>query len=101
MTILDAIIQGIVQGLTEFLPVSSSGHLAITQHITGVAGESNLSLSVLGSFGVVFDLKIFNLTFGIVGEGKLYGTKYSHNALSVSVKLFSQAMLQKSVLNGA
>ena len=35
MSILDAIIQGVVQGLTEFLPVSSSGHLAITQHILG------------------------------------------------------------------
>ena len=35
MSILDAIIQGVVQGLTEFLPVSSSGHLAITQQILG------------------------------------------------------------------
>lgn len=45
MSILDAIIQGVVQGLTEFLPVSSSGHLAITQHILGAGtGESNLFL---------------------------------------------------------
>lgn len=36
MTIIEAIIQGVVQGLTEFLPVSSSGHLTITQHVLGV-----------------------------------------------------------------
>ena len=47
MSILDAIIQGIVQGLTEFLPVSSSGHLAITQHILGSGGESNLFFNVM------------------------------------------------------
>ena len=47
MTILDAVIQGIVQGLTEFLPVSSSGHLAITQHILGVSGEGNLFFNVM------------------------------------------------------
>lgn len=36
MTILDAILQGVIQGATEFLPVSSSGHLSISQHIFGI-----------------------------------------------------------------
>ena len=33
MSIVSAVILGILQGLTEFLPVSSSGHLAIGKHI--------------------------------------------------------------------
>ncbi len=36
MTIFDAVLQGIIQGATEFLPVSSSGHLSISQHIFGI-----------------------------------------------------------------
>ncbi len=36
MTVWDAIIQGIIQGATEFLPVSSSGHLSVSQHIFGI-----------------------------------------------------------------
>ena len=35
MEIIDAIILGIIQGLTEFLPVSSSGHLEIGKAILG------------------------------------------------------------------
>ncbi len=49
MSILSAILYGIIQGLTEFLPVSSSGHLAIAQNIFGAENmeESHLSFSIL------------------------------------------------------
>lgn len=53
MSIFDAIIQGIVQGLTEFLPVSSSGHLAITQHILGISGDGNLFFNVMLHVGTL------------------------------------------------
>lgn len=36
MTVIDAIIEGIIQGATEFLPVSSSGHLSLSQHFLGI-----------------------------------------------------------------
>ena len=55
MNILEAIIQGIVQGLTEFLPISSSGHLAITQHILGVT-ENNLFFSVMLHVGTLLSV---------------------------------------------
>ncbi len=58
MTIFDAIIQGIVQGLTEFLPVSSSGHLAITQHIMGVT-EGNLLFNVMLHIGTLVAVVAF------------------------------------------
>ncbi|MBQ1475604.1 MAG: undecaprenyl-diphosphate phosphatase [Ruminococcus sp.] len=54
MTIIEAIIQGVVQGLTEFLPVSSSGHLTITQHILGVDMEGgNLFFNVMLHIGTL------------------------------------------------
>ena len=58
MTIFDAIIQGIVQGLTEFLPVSSSGHLAITQHLMGVT-ENNLFFNVMLHIGTLVAVVAF------------------------------------------
>lgn len=42
----EALILGIVQGLTEYLPVSSSGHLAIGANLFGLNGEENLTFTV-------------------------------------------------------
>ena len=46
MTTLESIILGAVQGLTEFLPVSSSGHLQIAKALLGVEIEENLAFDV-------------------------------------------------------
>ena len=46
MSWLEALILGIIQGLTEFLPVSSSGHLTIMSNLFGLEGESNLTMIV-------------------------------------------------------
>jgi len=42
MTGFEAFILGLVQGLTEFLPVSSSGHLVVFQTLFGIEGEGGL-----------------------------------------------------------
>jgi len=49
MSIIDAIILGIIQGLTEFLPVSSSGHIEIGQALLGTESlkENEQLLSVV------------------------------------------------------
>ena len=44
---LQALILGLIQGLTEYLPVSSSGHLAIGQHLFGLNDSDNLMFTVL------------------------------------------------------
>ena len=47
MDIIEAIILGAVQGLTEFLPVSSSGHLQLAKELLGVEIEENLTFDVM------------------------------------------------------
>ena len=46
MSELEALILGLIQGLTEYLPVSSSGHLTIASHFFGLNGEENLTFTV-------------------------------------------------------
>lgn len=57
MSILDAIILGIVQGLTEFIPVSSSGHLVITQ--TLLEGRADHLFIQALDFGTLLALMIY------------------------------------------
>ena len=56
MGILEAILLGIIQGIAEFLPISSSGHLAIFQKLFGM-DEVGISMSMkmhLSSFPMTF-----------------------------------------------
>jgi len=68
MNVLEAIILGAVQGLTEFLPVSSSGHLVLAKELFGVeTGDQSVAIAVLvhlGSLvaiGMVFRRDVFTL----------------------------------------
>ena len=59
MTLLNSLILGIIQGVAEFLPISSSGHLSIAQNLLGlgVEGTDDVFFDVLlhlGTLGAVF-----------------------------------------------
>ena len=55
MEILDVIILGVIQGVTEFLPVSSSGHLVIAQNLLGINSPGN-TLEILFHFGTLLSV---------------------------------------------
>ena len=57
MTLIQALFSGIIQGLTEFLPVSSSGHLVLLQHLFGLKEQAlffDISLHMGTLAAVVF-----------------------------------------------
>jgi undecaprenyl-diphosphatase len=60
-TVLAAVIMGIVQGLTEFLPVSSSGHLIIVPYLLGIRDPfiTSLEFSVILHIGTLVALLIY------------------------------------------
>lgn len=59
MTIGSSVILGLIQGIAEFLPISSSGHLAIAEQLLGMSGVSHVPeffdvLLHLGTLAAVF-----------------------------------------------
>jgi undecaprenyl-diphosphatase len=71
VSFLEAIFLGAVQGLTEFLPISSSGHLVLLQKVLGV-GEAPVSFNTLVHLGTLGAVLLF---FGkeLVGEFRDFG----------------------------
>lgn len=60
LSLLKALLLGVVQGLTEFLPVSSSGHLVLVQHFFHLSGgESVLAFDVALHFGTLLAVVVF------------------------------------------
>ncbi len=70
MTVLEAFLQGVLQGLTEFLPVSSSGHLSLFQYFTGNSGESGFLFSILLHAGTLVAVCIvfWKTIWGLIQE---------------------------------
>jgi undecaprenyl-diphosphatase len=71
MTFLDSVVLGLIQGITEFLPVSSSGHLVMGQvlldaEVSGVAFEVAVHLATLVSVLLVFRKRVWALLVGAV-----------------------------------
>ena len=94
MSVIKAIILGIVQGVTEFLPISSSGHLSLFQHFLGVSGEGSLLFSVLLHLGtliavfIVFHKTIFELVIEAVALIKdIFTGKFKYKELRGKKKM--------------
>ena len=70
MKLLESIILGAIQGIAEFLPISSSGHLLIAQELMNVNNQGNVlevatHLGTLLSIIVIFRNEIISLITGI------------------------------------
>ena len=83
MTWLESLILGLIQGLTEFLPVSSSGHLEIGKVILGTDIEENLLFTVIVhgatvlSTIVIFRKEIWEIIIGVLKFKMNTETKYA------------------------
>ncbi|MDR2520185.1 MAG: undecaprenyl-diphosphate phosphatase [Eubacteriaceae bacterium] len=69
MGVWEALVLGIVQGIAEFLPISSSGHLVVVQHLFGIE-EGNLAFAIVLHLGTLLSILIAykEACFGVLRE---------------------------------
>jgi len=89
MSSIQAFLLGIIQGLTEFLPVSSSGHLEIGNHLIGVNVHSNLLFAVVVHGATVLStIVVFRKDIWALLKG-LFNFRWNNETKYISKLLFS------------
>ncbi|MFZ5940459.1 MAG: undecaprenyl-diphosphate phosphatase [Bacteroidota bacterium] len=106
MNWFEALILGLIQGLTEFLPVSSSGHLEIGKVLLNVQVEENLTFAVLVHFATVlstitvFFTDLRELTLGVFRFRWNDSTKYVAKILLSLIPVMIIGLVFEEQING-
>lgn len=90
MSFIDALILGIIQGLTEFLPISSTGHLTLSGKLMGVISNDSqwtafmaiIQLGTLAAILIYFWNDIITITKAFIQENLFKRKKYSEQSLN-------------------
>jgi len=91
MSLLESIVLGIIQGLTEFLPVSSSGHLVLAQYFLGIE-ETGISFEIIVHLGSLLAVLIFfhkDIISLLLSATKLFSSNKSyHDVNNLKILLY-------------
>lgn len=71
MDVLQSFLLGLIQGLTEFLPISSSGHLVLGKYFLGAATEAGITFEVVVHFGTLCSIILYyrNILWELIQSG--------------------------------
>lgn len=101
---LDALVLGLVEGVTEFLPISSTGHLILTEHVLGLNGEGAIppgsgTGDAIPGFGEAVNAYTVVIQVGaIMAVGLLYWGKIVSIFLGVAGRDREGALLARNLL---
>lgn len=105
MSVLQAVVLGVIQGLTEFLPVSSSGHLVLGQQLLridepGVTFEVIVHLATLTAVLWVYRRRVGELLVGIL-RGRAEAWRYAGLIVLASVPAGLAGVFLRDLFEGA
>ena len=100
---IQALLLGLIQGLTEYLPVSSSGHLTIGQELLGVSGGDNLTFDVAVHVATVLSTLVIlwrEIDWIFKGIFKFEMNEETKYALNILVSRILQGLCGESIRFG-
>lgn len=105
MNILQAIVLGLIQGLSEFLPVSSSGHLVLAEKIFGIADSGYfftvmLHIGTLAAVLIVYRKRIWKLISHPVRQGKYWLWLIVSTLVTVIMAVVFKGIIDKAAEGG-